>query len=195
MEQVEERTLTGHKGIVAALLFVGGRLVSGSYDRSIRVWDVGTGRCCIRVWSLDTWGLERTLKGHGWCVTALVASGGQLISSSCDRTVRVWSVETWECVQTVEVYPAELDQCIKALAVCGWALVGGSMCDSGSEECEVRVWDLETLLPLHTLRQPAGDDVQSMVWDGREVWVAVGEQVVVWGRRGVGHEDGQVSGA
>ena len=48
---------------------------------------------------------------------------------------------------------------------------------------EVRVWDLQTLLPLHTLRQPAGDDVRSLVWDGREVWGAVGSQVVVWGRR------------
>ena len=54
---------------------------------------------------------------------------------------------------------------------------------SASEGQEVRVWDLETLRPLHTLRQPAGDDVESLVWDGREVWGAVGSQVVVWGRR------------
>ena len=56
---------------------------------------------------------------------------------------------------------------------------------SASEGQEVRVWDLETLRPLHTLRQPAGDDVRSLLSDGREVWGAVGSQVVVWGQRGM----------
>ena len=48
----------------------------------------------------------------------------------------------------------------------------------------MRVWDLETLQPLHTLRQPAGAPVYSLVSDGGEVWAAVGKEVVVWGRRG-----------
>ena len=43
----QERTLTWHGGAVRALLFVGGRLVSGSYDSSVRVWDFGEGRCEI----------------------------------------------------------------------------------------------------------------------------------------------------
>ena len=137
----------------------------------------------ILVWSLETWGLERTLRGHKGHVSALVVSGGRLISSSADGTVRAWSVETWECVQTVEAYPAGSDQFIGALAVCGSALVGGSVGGSVSEEREVRVWDLKTLWLLHTLRQPAGEDVRSLVSDEREVWGAVGSQVVVWGRR------------
>ena len=69
--------------------------------------------------------------------------------------------------------------------MCGSALVGGSVGGSASEEREVRVWDLETLRPLHTLRQAAGEDVRSLECDGREVWGAAGSQVVVWGRRGV----------
>ena len=137
----------------------------------------------IRVWSLETWGLERTLRGHEGCVYALVVSGGRLISSSDDGTVRAWSVETWGCVQTVEAYPAGSGQWIASLALCGSALGGGSAGSSASEEREVRVWDLETLRPQHTLRQPAGEDVESLVWDGREVWGAAGDQVVVWGRR------------
>ena len=137
----------------------------------------------IRVWSLETWGLERTLRGHERRICALVASVGRLISSSEDGTVREWSVETWGCVQTVEAYPAGSGQWIASLAVCCSALVGGSM--GGSAERGVRVWNLETLRPLHTLRQPAGDDVRSLVGDGREVWGAVGDQVVVWGRRGM----------
>ena len=48
----------------------------------------------------------------------------------------------------------------------------------------MREWDLETLQPLHTLRQPAGEDVSSLESDGGEVLGAVGKDVVVWGRRG-----------
>ena len=82
-------------------------------------------------------------------------SGQRMMSCSLDRTVRVWSLDTWApaCVQTVEAYPAGSPQFIKRLAVSGSTLVGGSSSDldQEAEEHEVRVWDLETLQPLHTL--------------------------------------------
>ena len=69
---------------------------------------------------------------------------------------------------------------------------GGERIDAGgrvlqqaaTEEYEARVWDLETLEPLHTLRQPAGRRVPGLASDGGEVGGAVGKDVVVWGRRG-----------
>ena len=168
-----ERTVDVQGSGVWCLAAWGGRVACGCVDGGIRVW------------SLETWGLERTLRGHGGWVSALVVSGGRLISSSRGGTVRVWSVETWGCVQTVEVYPAWSLRWIEALAVCGSALVRGGNCGFDSREREVQVWDLETLRPLRTLRQPAGANVRSLVWDGREAWGAVGKQVVVWGRRGM----------
>ena len=169
-----ERTLDGQVSDVNCVVAWGGRVASGSEDGGIRVWEA------------ETWALQQTLRGHGKEVTALVVSGRRLISSSSDKTVRVWSTETWGCVQTVEAYPAGSPQYIRCLAVSGSTLVGGSRSYpySATEEHEVRVFDLETLQPLHTLRQPAGDDVFSLVRDGGEVWAAVGEEVVVWGRRG-----------
>ena len=88
-------------------------------------------------------------------------------------------METWECVQTVEAYPAGSDQYIRRLQVCGSTLVGGSY-----KAGEVRVWDLEILRPLRTLILPAGDFVRSFVWDRRVLWEAIGQQVVAWGRLG-----------
>ena len=64
------------------------------------------------------------------------------------------------------------------------------MCGSSSnphsltEEYEARVWDLETLEPLHTRRQGAGQYVLVLARDGGEVWGAGGMDVVVWGGRG-----------
>ena len=117
-------------------------------------------------------------------VVALVACGQRLTSSSVDKTVKVWS--TRACLQTVQAYPAGSEQYIGCLAVSGPTLVGGSWSRrlSPAEEYEVRVWDLETLEPLYTLRQPAGIDVSGLASDGGEVWGAVGEELVVWGRRG-----------
>ena len=128
---------------------------------------------------------EQTLAGHEGSVMALVACGQRLISSSNDKTIKVWSMATWACVQTVQAYAAGSAQYITCLAVSGTTLVGGSFCDphSPTEEFEARVWDLMTLEPLHTLRQAAGQYVLGLASDGGEVWGAVGKGVVVWGRQ------------
>lgn len=34
------KTLTGHSGPVRTLVYSGGRMFSGSYDKTVRVWDV-----------------------------------------------------------------------------------------------------------------------------------------------------------
>ena len=127
---------------------------------------------------------EQTLAGHADAVLALVACGQRLISSSMDKTVKVWSMATWACMQTVQAYAAGSAQFIFSLAVSGSTLVGGSCSvpHSVTEECEVRVWDLETLEPLHTLRQPVGQAVLGLASVRGEVWGAVGKKVVVWGR-------------
>ncbi len=149
-------------------------MASGSFDKTIRVWDVGAGT------------LEQTLAGHKGEVVAVVACGQRLISSSMDKTVKVWSMATWACVQTVQSYAAGSAQFIRSLAVSGPTLVGGSFSSPHSltEEYEVRVWDLETLEPLHTLRQGAGQYVLALASYGGELVGAVGKDVVVWGWRG-----------
>ncbi len=149
-------------------------MASGSGDTTIRLWDVEAGTH------------EQTLEGHDWTVLSMVACGQRLISSSSDKTVKVWSMATWTCVQTVQAYAAGSAQFIHRLAVSGSTLVGGSLSDphSRTEKYEARVWDLKTLEPLHTLRQPAGKRFWGLVSDGGEVWGAVGRDLVVWGRRG-----------
>jgi WD40 repeat protein len=168
-----ERTLAGHEDYINCLATCGGKMASGSGDKTIRVWDAGTGTH------------QQTLAGHAMAVVALVACGQRLISSSMDKTVKVWSMASWACVQTVQAYPAGSAQFILRLAVSGPTLVGGtnSIAHSRTEEYEARIWDLETLESLHTLRQPAGQRVLGLGSDEDEVWGAVGTDVVVWGRR------------
>lgn len=60
-----------------------GRLVSGSYDKTLKIWDLATGRC------------ERTLRGHsGWVSCLRVdSSADRIISGSWDATIKLWDSE------------------------------------------------------------------------------------------------------
>ena len=71
----------------------GKQLASGSWDRTVRLWDVETGACV------------RTLEGYGdWVICVCFSPDGkQLVSGSNDKTVRVWDVETGACVETHRV--------------------------------------------------------------------------------------------
>jgi hypothetical protein len=168
-----ERTLAGHGSGVSCVETWGLKMASGSEDKTIRVWDVGAGTH------------EQTLKGHEGRVVGLVACGQRLISSSTDKAVRVWSMATWACTQTVQAYATGSAQCIMRLAVSGTTLVGGSCTHPYSRTArhEVRVWDLDSLERIFTLRQPAGQPVSSLASDGVEMWGAVGVDIVVWGHR------------
>ena len=58
----------------------GRRVVSGSHDQTMKVWDAATGQEVL------------TLRGHNHLVTseAVSADGKRLVSGSADETVRVW---------------------------------------------------------------------------------------------------------
>ena len=61
----------------------GKRVVSGSEDQTVRVWDVETGECL------------KVMEGHTKMVSSVAVSrDGKRVSGSWDKTVRVWDVET-----------------------------------------------------------------------------------------------------
>ena len=59
------------------LVHCGGAMFSGSYDKTVRVWDVATLAC------------KATLTGHTGAVRALVASPDKVFSGSDDTTIKV----------------------------------------------------------------------------------------------------------
>jgi hypothetical protein len=165
-----ERTLLGRAGMAIALAGWQGKVASGSLGGAIWVWDAGTGA------------RDATLAGHAGAVTALAAHGDRLLSASRDGTIRAWAMGTWAGLRTVEAYGGGTGLYPRSLAVSGPALVSGSSAVGGLQG-EVRVWALEDLEPVHTLRQPAGSAVRALLAADGEVWGAVGRDVVVWGRK------------
>lgn len=71
------QVLESHTRPVLSLAVAGNRLFSGSYDYSIRVWN------------LDTLQREKTLTGHTDAVRALTVAGGKVFSASYDGTLKV----------------------------------------------------------------------------------------------------------
>ena len=74
--------LRGHEEMVSAAAFSpdGARIVSGSYDQTVRVWDAASGAELL------------VLRGHEDDVPAAAFSpdGARIVSGSWDNTVRVW---------------------------------------------------------------------------------------------------------
>ncbi len=69
----------------------GGSALSGSADKTVRLWDVETGRCV------------RVLEGHSARVcVAFSPEGGSALSGSADNTAQRWDVETGRCMRVLE---------------------------------------------------------------------------------------------
>jgi WD40 repeat protein/serine/threonine protein kinase len=88
------RTFEGHAGgVTSVALGADGRYgLSGSYDKTLKLWDLSSG-CCVR-----------TFEGHAKAVTsvALGPDGRYGLSGSYDNTVKLWELSSGRCVRSFE---------------------------------------------------------------------------------------------
>jgi len=87
LKPIRVRTLTGHSRVINSLVVFNEWLVSGSKDRSIKMWD-SDGKCV------------KTLIGHNDDVRCLVVFAGYLVSGSLDKTLRWWDSDG-NCVKVL----------------------------------------------------------------------------------------------
>ena len=180
------RTLGGHSNAVTgcAISPSGDFIVSVSYDRTLKIWDVHTGQEL------------RTLQGHTDFVTgcAISPAGDTIVSASDDRTLKVWDAHTGQELRTLRGHTDRVLGC--AISPSGDTIV------SASRDKTLKIWDLHTGQEVRTLHghthwvtscaiNPSGDTILSGSWDetlkiwdlhtGQEVRTLHGHRNTVYG--------------
>ncbi|KIM19967.1 hypothetical protein M408DRAFT_30770 [Serendipita vermifera MAFF 305830] len=124
------QNVMGHKKSVGSVAFSpdGTRIVSGSHDNTIWVWDAETAEM-----------VAGPFEGHTGWVNSLSFSpdGTRVVSGSGDKKIRVWDAETAEMVAgPLEGHTSSVNSV--AFSPDGRRIV------SGSDDWTIRVWDAET---------------------------------------------------
>lgn len=141
------RTWQGYTNWIfsVAFGFNGQILASSSKDRLVRLWNASTGE------------FLRTLQGHANTVSSIAFApqqvdaseiansrcGDRLASASDDQTVKLWDVQTGECLKTF-VGHTDWIQSVHFSP-------DGQMLATGSRDQTVKIWDVDTEKCLQTL--------------------------------------------
>jgi len=159
------RSLVGHSGAVWAIATspLGDVLASGSFDKTIKIWNQKTGE------------LIRTLSGHSDSVRAIAISqdGSLLASGSSDTTIKIWNLQTGELIRTLSGHRGAI-----------WAVSispDGKTLVSGAYDGDIKIWNLQTgellNLPEHDdsvwslAISPDGKTLVSGAYDGDiKIW-------------------------
>ena len=169
------KVFKGHANGVMCLQFYDNILATGSYDSTIKIWDIESGNEL------------RTLRGHTMGIRCLQFDDTKLISGSLDKQIRVWNWRTGECISTYTGHMAG----VVTLHFDSSVLVAGSIDNTAkiwnfedkstftlrghtdwvnavridtlsrtiftaSDDCTVRLWDLDSKKCIRTFEGHVG---------------------------------------
>jgi F-box and WD-40 domain protein MET30 len=146
----ELRVLRGHTRGVRCLQFDEMKLITGSMDRTLKIWNWRTGE------------LIRTLEGHTAGIVCLHFNDEILASGSQDSNIKVWNFRSGECftlkghedwINAVQLWSAPKQP--------NQQEPPATFLFSASDDCTIRLWDLQTRECLMTYEGHVGQ-VQSI---------------------------------
>ncbi|ORX79002.1 WD40 repeat-like protein [Basidiobolus meristosporus CBS 931.73] len=163
------RRLPGHAEGIYCIQFDSKKIISGSRDHTIKVWDIQSGYCistyqghtasvlCLQydeeiivsgssdstiiVWDIKTGEILRVLTGHTEPVLNLSFDKKHIVTCSKDRTIRIWDRASGTLLRTLTGH---------RIAVNAVQFKDGIIV-SASGDRTIMMWDLETGACLKTL--------------------------------------------
>lgn len=131
----------------------GDKFITGSYDRTCKVWDTNSGEELL------------TLEGHKNVVYAIAFNnpyGDKIITGSFDKTCKLWSAETGQLYHTYRGHATEI--------VCLAFNPQGSTVATGSMDNTAKLWDVNSGQEVHTLQGHTAEIVSlNFNTDGHQV--------------------------
>ena len=115
----------------------GRRIASGSWDRTVKLWDTATGQEVL------------TLRGHSEPVDCVAFSpeGSRIATASFDRTIRLWDTANGQQRLTLRGHS-------RAVLRVAFSPDGHRLASAGKADREVRIWDATPLdQQLRTVRE------------------------------------------
>ncbi|XP_071507403.1 uncharacterized protein [Diadema antillarum] len=193
------RRLQGHGDGVCCVMFDTRRLVTGSMDRSIRVWDIRSGksvrklcghrggvRCLqfdethiisgswdmsVKVWDAVKFELLAELSGHMGVVSCLQFNNCHLVTGSHDSTIRIWCMESFQCLHIIEHH----SHAVTCLDLQSQVIV------SGSFDRTVKLTDVKTGACLHSMRHEKQDRITTIhCYEGQILAGTLTGNLMVW---------------
>lgn len=150
------RTLAGHTAPAVALAWSrdGRFLASGSWDKTVRMWDATAGA------------IRNSLTGHdaNVCSVAWSPDGSRLATGSWDNTARIWDARTATVLHTIDDHAG-------TVASVAWSPDGRRLA-TASWDFSVRLWNTDTWDLARTITTDRG--VTSMAWSPDGSWLATG---------------------
>ncbi|KAL5114448.1 hypothetical protein ACEQ8H_007645 [Pleosporales sp. CAS-2024a] len=130
------QTLEGHNDAVVSVAFSHDslRLASGSWDKTVIIWDSNSGECL------------QTLKGHNHFISSIAFSynSSRLVSGSWDDTVKIWDSNSGECLRTLNGHS-------DAVSSVAFSHDSIQLVASGSWDKTIKIWDSKSGECLRTL--------------------------------------------